>query len=361
MSVENLSDEIAEDAPEPASEVATPTGKYATPRILAIARGEDPDAIDSKENDPPADEPEAESPSSEVAEEPADAAPEPTSWVTEYDKQRALAYGLDPEDLAAYSSREEFGRVTRAIDKAASRREPTAAKTVETPAPQDEEIVDDTSPRDANGKLNLAYFEKNGYDEATIELVREQIANSEAREKHNQQLEAYRQEQEQAEAARYANEFHRAADELRPDFFGRVLDEHGLPVEPSAVEIDRRQKLWDAAHLIADHMILAQQRQGLPPSVPPMSKLLKQAEVLAFGDEIAAHEQAAQRAGKRASRTDELKRLAAQSQRRRPVAQTAGTHAAYRGAPASDPHSTESILQHPDVEAALRRINDKSR
>ena len=360
MSVEDLSDDIAEDAPEPTPEVATPTGKFATPRILAIARGEDPDAITSEAEPGPVDEPEAED-AGEVAEDPADDAPEQTSWVTEGDKQRALAYGLDPEDLAAYSSREEFGRVTRAIDKAASRRDPSPAKSVEAPAPKAEEIADDTKPRDANGRLNLAYYEKN-FDEATVELVRDQIAKDDLIAKQNQAIESFRQEQEEAAAVRYGNEFHLAAEKLNPEFFGRTVDKSGLPIQLSQVELERRTKLWDAGRFISNWMLEEQARNGLQPSLPPWETILAQAKELpGIREELAAHSQAAQKASKQASRTDELKRLAAQSQRRRPVAQTAGAHAAYRGAPSSDPHSTEAILQHPDVEAALRRINDKSR
>ena len=104
-------------------------------------------------------------------------------------------------------------------------------------------------------------------------------------------------------------------------------------------------------------MIREQERNNLPPSVPPWAQVLKQAEVLAFGDEIARHEKAAQRT----TRTSQLQRLAAQSQRRRPVSSTAGSHAAYRSAPPANPHSTEAIVKHPDVEALLRRIEDKNR
>jgi len=359
MSVDNLSDDLSEDAPEPVQA----EGTYPlTPRMIAIAKGEDPDAITSEADDAPADEPEVDpaDDAGEVAEQPADDTPEPTSWVTEGDKQRARAYGLDPEDLAAYSSREEFGRITRAIDKAASRREPTAPKAVETPAPKVDEVVDDTKPRDANGKLNLAYYEKN-FDEATVELVREQIAKDDLIAKQNQAIESFRQEQEEAAWIRHTNEFHRAAEEIRPEFFGRTTDKSGLPVDLSPAELDRRQKLWNAANIISDHMLREQERSGLQPSLPPWANILKQAEVLAFGEELAKFEQAAQKASKQATRTEQLQRVAAQSQRRRPVAQTAGTHAAYRGAPPSDPHSTEAILQHPTMEAVLRRINDKSR
>lgn len=355
-----MANELTDDGDELAPEAALPESNFTlTPRMVAIAKGEDPDAIvpESETEDAPTEDTSVDEPEqAEVAE--GESEPEvesPTSWVTADDRKRALAYGLDQEDLDAYGSREEFGRVTRALDKAWSRLNPTERTTPtaepETKAP---EAVDDTNPRDANGRLNLAYFEKN-FDEATVELVREQIANSDARDKQNQAIESFRQEQEQQLWQSHVNEFHRSAESLRPDFFGRTVDKSGLPLQLSNEELDRRQKLWDAAEIIQDHMVKSQQRQNLPPSLPPWPQVLKQAEQLAFGDEIAKHAKAAEQA----TRVSQLKRVAAQSQKRRGVATTGSSRAAYRGAPPENQHSTEAILQHPDVDAVLRRIQDR--
>lgn len=358
MSEDNLSDDTVEQVPD-----ASPAeGSFPlTPRMVAIAKGEDPDAITSEVDDAPAeevvDEQLADDAADEVAEDPAGETPEPTSWVTAADRARAKSYNLDAEDLDAYSSREDFGRALRLIDKAASRRDPSPAPQAPvTPSAKADEVADDTKPRDANGKLNLAYFAKN-FDEATVELVKEQIANTEAREKQSQELAYFQQQQEEQEFVRYAQGFHQAAEELRPDFYGRTVDASGLPLDPSPAELDRRTKLWSKAHLVTESIIAEQQEAGMKVSVPPWPQVLKQAEVLAFGDEIAKHEKVA----KQTTRAQDLRRLATQSQRRRPVASTASTHAAYRGAPPADPHSTESIVKHPDVEALLRRLEDKNR
>lgn len=355
MSEQNLSEESVD---EPIVDSQSTEGSFVlTPRMVAIAKGEDPDAVTSEseaEEDSIAEDEQSTEETVETAEESDDDAPEQASWFTAEDQQRALAYGLDPEDLAAYSSREEFGRVLRSIDKAASRREPAVAKVADAPAETAEEAVDDTKPTDANGKINLAYYENN-FDEGTVEAMRALRKQQDATEAQTQAIESFQRQQEQAQWHAHVNEFHRSAEEIRPDFFGRTVDDSGLPVQLSQVELDRRQKLWNAAEVISTHMIREQERQGLPPSVPPWKHVLKQAEVLAFGDEIAKHEQVSQRT----SRTDQLKKVADQSKRRRPVASNASTHALTRNTPPADPYSTEAILRHPTVDAVLRKIQDR--
>jgi hypothetical protein len=357
MSEEHLSDETVDEL---AQEPVKAEGTFPlTPRLVAIAKGEDPDAIVEAPAGETVDE-QVEQPAEEVAESDDAPEPEPTSWVTDSDKQRAVSYGLDPEDLSAYSSREEFGRVTRALDKSYSRRqapqpETQSGRAAELDAKPADAPVDDTKPFDASGKLNLAYYEKN-FDEGTVAAVKAIREQQDTQAKYAQEIEAFRQEQDQAAWQTHVNEFHRAAEEIRPDFFGQTVDKSGLPIQLGQSELDRRQKLWDAANVITDHMVRAQERAGLPPSVPPWKHVLKQAEQLAFGDEIAKHEKAAAKV----SREAELKKIAAQSKRVRPVATTTSSHNSYRNAPAADQFSTESIMRHPDVEAALRRINERS-
>lgn len=353
MSEENLSEDSVEQTPEPIqAESAFPL----TPRMIAIAKGEDPDAITSEADDAEVSDDQAAdaAPEQEEASDAGEVAEEPKEWFTAADKNRAVAYGLDPEDLAAYSSREEFGRALRLIDKATSRLAPAAPKAEAQEAPAEEEAVDDTKPTDASGKINLAYFEKN-FDEGTVEAMKALRAQQDTVEKIAQDNESFRQQQEQAIWQTHVNEFHRAAEELNPEFFGRTVDKSGLPVQMSQAELDRRQKLWGAANLISEHMTREQQAQGLPPSVPPWPIVLKQAAVLAFGDELAKHQKAAEKQ----SKVQQYQNIARQSKTRRPVASTASTHSAYRGAPPADPHSTQAIMQHPDVEAVLRKFQDR--
>jgi len=331
-------------------------GKFVlTPRMIAIAKGEDPDAP----SEPVAEEieqdevvEEAEESVETPAEEQAD---EPTSWVTDADRQRATAYGLDAEDLAAYSSREEFGRVLRSLDKAVTRQQQKWENSRFTPEKKTEpetEEVDDTKPV-INGKVNLAYYEKN-YDEGTVEAMRVVRAQQDATEKLLASSEESQKRYEEEQIQRYHQGFHQAAEQMRPDFFGRTVDKSGLPLQLSQTELDRRQKLYSAADVYIDHIIREQERQGLPPSVPPWPVVLKQAEQLAFRDEIAQLEKTTAKA----SREAQLKKVAANSQRRRPVASTAGSQAAFRNAPHEDPHSTQSIMQAPEVAAVLQRIRD---
>jgi hypothetical protein len=355
MGEEVVQDEVVDELP--AEETPVESKFTLSPRMVAVAKGEDPDAI--------SDEPVAEevSEQEEVAEEtdaPAEEqAEQPTSWVTDADRQQATAYGLDEADLATYTSREDFGRQLRAIDKAFSRRQPTWENSqVQKPEPETKapaEAVDDTKPVDATGKLNLAYYEKNFSDDpdqlAVFKAIRKQQDDSE---KNNAVLEEFRYREQEAEWNRHISAFHNAAETLRPDFYGRTVDKSGLPLSPSKSELDRRQKLFNAADVLIDHMAREQERNGLPVSIPPWGNILKQAESMAFPEEIAAHEKTAAKAKRQA----ELSKVAAQSKNRRPVGSTASAQSAYRNAPHADPHSTDAIMRNPSVEAVLRRITD---
>lgn len=347
---EELQNEVVDELP--AEETQAESKFTLTPRMVAVAKGEDPDAISSE---PPAEEvAEQEEVVEESDDAPADEqAEEPTSWVTDADRQRATAYGLDPEDLSVYSSREEFGRTLRALDKATSRLSPKPSGEYSPPAKDEAEEIDDTKPVDASGKLNLAYYEKN-FDEGTVEAMRVLRAQQDANEKQSAAIAAFQAQQEQELFDRHIQSFHSAAESLRPDFYGRTVDKSGLPITPSKAELDRRQKLYDAAEVYMDHLARSQERSGMPVSIPPWPNILKQAEVIAFPQEIAAHEKAVAKA----TREAQLKKVAEQSKNRRPVGSTASARAAYRNAPAADPHSTESIMRSPEVEAVLRRIAD---
>lgn len=348
-----------------ATEPAEPKGSYPlTDRMIAIAKGEDPDAIKPEVSEESDDEPEVEQPAEEVAEiaEPEKPAA-PTSWVTDADRRLAERYGLDAEDLLTYGSREELGRIFRSIDKASSRRQPNPANLQDSQPTKakEPEAVDDTKPVGPDGKLNLAYYEKNfSNDPDQVELFKAFRAQQDALEELKSSQASYQQQaqerQEQEIFQRQVYAFHDAANGLMPEFLGVTVDKSGLPTPLTQEQQTRRQELFDSANLIADHMAMTQERQGLPVSIPPWPQLLEQAAQLRFGDELAKQRQAKETA----TREQQLKKAAAQQKRTRGVAQSVSDRAAYRNAPPADPHSTEAILQHPDMQAAFRRIREGS-
>lgn len=348
MSAELNADTPSVDTPE----AIKPTGEFVlTDRLRKVAMGENPDApeVESVEE---VDDTELDS-STETPEVPA--TPEPVTWITAADRARAVSYGLDPEDLDAYENREQFGSALRAIDKAFSRRElPAQQQVAEAKSEQPEaEYVDQPV---VNGKVNVEYWRrhKDEYEGGDVLLANAEhsaaleakLASFEA--KQAERDEALQQEQLQ----HFEAEFHRAVDAFRPDAFGKQTDDTGQLVPLKAEDIERRLKLLDACVLYTNSLHAEQQRAGLQTSTPPLSEVLKHAEFIAFPQE--ARERVRQEAIK--EREAELKKIAKQAQRVRPVASTASTETAHRGTPHEDPGSTEAIMRNPKVKALLERI-----
>jgi hypothetical protein len=346
MSAE-LENELPPETPEPEQK----SGFVLTERLKAVAQGLDPDNLPAAEE---ADE-EGDEPLAEVeAEVTPPEKPEPTSWIQDADRQRAQSYGLDPEDLDAYSTREDFGKALRAIDKAFSRREPSKPAPVEAEpeAVESDEYVDEPV---VNGKTNVEWYRRNNYDDGSVQLAENQRRIEDAQEARDKEFTALQEQQRQAEVQYRLAEFHRTVDAYSPHF-GKSVDESGQVVPLSDADAQRRWKLFDAAQLHLEHIHNAQQMAGLPVSSPPLSQLLKHAEQIAFPEEVLkrAKEEAV------AEREAELKKIAKQSQRRRPVATTASVSAAHRGTPEADPYTTEAIMRHPNVEAWRRRREERT-
>lgn len=291
-----------------------------TPRELAIARDEDPDAeapeVDELDDDQePPEEP-------EVAEEPAD------DWRDDFTREMAAVHGLSDEDLDALGSREAFTGLLKYLaryDETNAPAEPAAAAKVAKPA---EPEADDDSPVDKQGMVNVAYYRAHDYDDATIagwESVRK------LQEEHRtaaDELKGYKQQQAEAENFRLLNAVHDTLDAMRPEFYG--LSKDGETVQELKPEFgNRRQKVYDKANVLQ-----AAYRAEKQP-VPTLAELLAQAEQLAFGKELTTAESAA-------SQQDMTQRIARQSRKRRPVASSAGIKGGLRS-PDEDPYSTESI------------------
>jgi hypothetical protein len=345
---EELENELPPETPEPEQK----SGFVLTERLKAVAQGLDPDNL-PEEEDTDVDEPVDEIEGDEAV---APEKSEPTSWIQDADRQRAQSYGLDPEDLDAYSSREDFGKALRAIDKAFSRLNPAQ------PAPAEVDEVEEVEAEDAdqkivNGKINPAYYEKRSdeYDEDYILTIKNQRALQDRLDQFESSAKEAEEQQREAEVQYRLAEFHRTVDSFSSNY-GKSVDESGQVVPLSPQDAERRWKLMDAARLHLDHIHNSQRLAGLQPSTPPLPHLLKQAEQIAFPEEVLkrAKEEAVK------EREVELKKIAKQSQRRRPVATTASVSAAHRGTPPEDPYTTEAIMRHPNVEAWRRRREERT-
>lgn len=322
--------EVANDKDVEGTEVGDPTKIELTEREILLAQGEDPDnrSVDAEiEGAPVTEDPPAEE---ETVEE------QEVSWITDADRNRAKSYGLDPEDVDAYESREQFGKVLKALDKAASRKAPSKTDpTADDPADDDDEdAVDDSKPLTADGKINVAYYKANDYDEGTIAAMEVARKQQDVVEKQQQYLDSLQTQNEQAEYARHLNEFMDAADALRPDFYG-VSTKGTLSREYA----QRRSDLYDATLLVAQHIAAQQERAGKPVTVPPVAELVKRAELLAFGDSLPKSQQTAEKAK-------------AQAAKIRPVGNVAGARRTATRKSTDDP---VEIANDPDVVAAWDR------
>jgi hypothetical protein len=354
MSAEFNDQSNADETEVPSSPSAEfkPSGNFPlTERQKAIARGDDPDAIPTEEST--GDEVQLED---ETTPDAGTVDTQSASWITDGDRAKAKAYGMEPEDLDAYESREQFGSALRAIDRAYSRL--PKPETQAEPAPKVEakepEYIDELY---VDGKVNIEYLRRHKDEVEGSEFLLAQAEHTALLEKEVADLKASvsqrEQESQQEQAHRELAAFNREVDRFRPDVYGSSVDANGQPVPLKPEDADRRYKLLGACAAYTDYIHSVQQAHGMSPSTPALSEVLKQAEFIAFPEEATSRAKA--EAVK--EREAELKRVAKQAARVRPVATTASVTAAHRGAPPEDPYSTTAIMRTPQIQAVLDRIN----
>lgn len=294
-------------------------------RLEALAKGEKPDdeQVQETEDGIVRDEEEA-----EETQEPEEVG----SWYDDDTKALAATYGLTEEDLGAFSGQEEFDRATSFWEKQA--KSLSAQKEVKAEPEEEKE----PTPRDEHGLIDPEYYKKNEFSEETIALV-ESLRESQER------LLAMQQQQTMAQQQAELNAFHDAVDAYRPDFYGTSLQDDGTPANLSDELADRRQKLMEETYAVAERIARRQEASGQPVRLPPWRVLIKQADNIVFGD---VH--------RRVEQEESLKKLQAQSKRRRPVNTTAGSSPAMRRT-LPNPRDPKELAQDPDIIKFWERAN----
>jgi hypothetical protein len=232
---------------------------------------------------------------------------------------------------------------------AAERLSAKAPKTEPAPVPAKEpEYVD--APLGADGKVNLAYYEKHEYDEATMALAKafraQQDKDSELSQKFStveKQLEDERKRSIEAEEMRQVNALHDVMDAIRPDFYGKSADEHGSIITLGPAEVARRKQLLEEIDWSMRRIATEQQRAGLPIAFPSAAHLVKQAESRIFSAELLKLEQAKQAAA-----------VKAQSRNIRPAAGSAGAGHARKSVARIQSDDPAELANDPDLIAAWR-------
>ena len=324
------------------------TGIELTEREIAIAEGNDPEALPEYTPHIPGEEeedggseasesdPGEELPETDEADE-ADASP--GDWVNDTVREVAHSYGMSDEELNSFHSLDEFERAGRLLD----RRQPQEKEPEEEPtftAKQWQEWQEAQEKAEEESKkpdlLDVDKYKAEGYDDDTIKLVE---AINEERERNNK-LETYLQQQHQDQQQRREaeeqraiqeeiNSFHAAVDSYRPDYFGQAIQEDGTTPPLSQEHTDRRAKLYGEAARIAQNIQLSGGQ------VPSYEALVRRAGASAFSEEFAREKQ-----------EQHVSKVARQSKRRRPVASTAGaTPTPRRPKPLTD----EEIIHDPDI------------
>lgn len=344
-----------------------------TEREKEIAAGGDPDAVtqesatdgagveaegtDAPTEIPDGGEAEAGDGSEDQPEGGTDAAPEPETWIDDDAKTLAKSYGLTEDELSTFGSAAEFDRATALFDRklvAGVRAAPVAEPAAES-APVIPPVTQDAAP--SLKKLDEQAYVKAGYDNDTLELVRNHNAMVEQNERLAKmvgELDQFRQQQVQQDELvqhrRRLDHFHDVVDQLDAGRYGRSVDDNGRPLPLNKLTNENRKTLWENANLLRDGLALQARRSGQPVEELSMSVLLKRAERLAFGNDLIAEE-----------RRKFQEQVSAQSKRRRPAAGRSRPMAPVKpaeGGGVADPAA--EIASNPEIIKMWDRFQDES-
>ncbi len=346
-------DEKQEDGQEEVAQESKEAPMTLTPREEAIARGDDPDALDShnQEFDEAAEGDAEEEEGYEALEDgddsgaqESDSTPEEggtsdSSWITEDIKGFAGQYGLNEAELGQFQSFDQFNSMTKIAQKIYDH---------DVKPSGEEESQEASEPQEPDESfLDPEEFSEDEYNSATASIAKairgvqekqkEQEARIDAREKDLEAKEMALTEERNVEQV---NKYHDIVDKHRPEFYGNTIDQKGNYVTLEQKEAGRRVKLFKAVESVA--RFYADSDAG---KVPDREALVKQAEQLAFGDEL-----------KKWDSRSKGQRLRQQSNRRRRVGATRSVGQAAE--PLSDNDEAEILAKDPDV---LKFWNDAQR
>lgn len=260
---------------------------------------------------------------------------EVAKWYTDADVELAKSYNISVEQLDGFEDASDFRKHAIFFDKGVR----PAQQQEQTKEP--EATAEETPP--AEDDIDLAWYEKEGYGEGELKLVKATKAAMDRAAKAEQALAEIREwqanERERAELARHeamVESFHVAVNGLGDDMFGDSSK------DPESLRTDtpvgaRRFKVYETLMQYGDAFGDA-----------PMHVKVQRAVNIAFGDEILAREKKAMH-----------EKLAAQSRKRRPVASTNRMRTQVKSPqkPPENPNDVNYILDDPEVQARFERYD----
>lgn len=334
-----------------------------TERELAIIDGQDPDdPTEEAEADSGTPEPEAKEEPEPQRELPPEDEPEPEpevseepDWVSDEVRSLAYSYGMTEKDLESFDDQADFERTGRILDQRLTQQvevpQQEEAKfslaewedyqrqqqASSPPAPEASGEAIKTDP--STGKLDPNYYRENDYDDETIRIVETASKNEQRLEQVESYLAEQRERESQAQVQSELNQFHRAVDTYKPDFFGETVSKEGANVRLSSENQEKRNRLYGEVAKIAQGLTMTGQ------SIPSYDVLVRRAGGVAFAEDFAKEQQDAY-AG----------RIQKQSRRRRPVSGKAGS----TGGGSPKPMSIDDIVADPEIESFWKRAQQEN-
>lgn len=220
---------------------------------------------------------------------------EPDSWVDDAARELAASYGMTDEDLEQFGSAEEFRRAAiiaeRTLGKKASEKpgDQPAGKAEDKPEGKSAETPSDEP------EIDLDALERDGWQPEVLNIAKVAKMEREARKAIEKEFAGLKEtvtgwakEREEREAQDRANAFHDAVDQfLDSDRYGKSVDDKGHAVKLDPEARDRREKLWNAAVVVARDIQEKAAAAGKEVDVP-FRAILQRAEFYAFGEELLA-------------------------------------------------------------------------
>ncbi len=276
-----------------------------------------------------------------------------SAWLKAEHQELAKSFGIPSDDLRQFSSADEFSRAMRLVQGHVAAQAMRAQDKVELKAPEPE-----AKPAEKSNKLQKLDLEKlkaQGYGQDELDLFAKQnelIDYIEQRDNEAKELAQrfarHEQAMAQQEQTRQSDAFHDAVDALGEGRFGKSIDREGRLIPLSEAEDSARRKLYGTVERLAKLAVLEARESGQTPKLPPLSTLVRQAQQIAFADEIRADE-------RRRVQDD----ITEQSKKRRPVAAGRAPNGQFAKATSESPNdAAKELANNPEIVAFWNKTQE---
>lgn len=217
------------------------------------------------------------------------------SWLTDELKSYGKSSGLSEEKMATFKDGEELLRHVMLQDQGKLEPEKAAVDPATDPAKGDtasEKTPDGKQPEagetpkvDGDGLIDVKYYEDNGYDEPTVNLVKALRTEQETNRGFREQVAGLVESQRKQEFNEALLDFDTTLNELYPEFLG--TRKGGEVLEQTIAE--KRGKVWDQLGAIEGAILKEAEQKNIKLQDiqwPPKEVLYRRAVMAAHGEEV---------------------------------------------------------------------------